>query len=147
MPLAKVNRSCTQESNPASLQILRCILSVLFSWPISTHLHCLRQFRCICIWTICTIKLASLEEFHLPSFGDSWTYCWRLLSICSLLAVWSKLNQQPIPSHLPHQRESCKQVSPAFVTYSTSFLMQTSLCSVMFELCDLVNAAGLEPAL
>ena len=77
-------------------------------------------------------KLASLEEFHLPSFWDSWTYGWRLLSICSLLAVWSKLNQQPIPSHLPHQRESCKQVSPAFVTYSTSFLMQMSLCSVEF---------------
>ena len=25
-------------------------------------------------------KLASLEEFHLPSLWDFWTYCWRLLS-------------------------------------------------------------------
>lgn len=69
-----------------------------------------------------TIKLASLEEFHLPSLRDFWTYCWRLLSNCSVLAVWSNLNQQPIHSHLPHQRGSCKQISPTFVIYPASFL-------------------------
>ena len=69
-----------------------------------------------------TIKLASLEEFHLPSLGDFWTYSWRLLSDCSVLAVWSNLNQQPIHSHLPRQRGSCKQISPTFVTYPASFL-------------------------
>ena len=72
------------------------------------------------------------REFHHPSLGDSWTYCWRLLSDCSVLAVWSNLNQQPIHSHLPHQRGSCKQISPTFVTYPASFLMQISLCSVVF---------------
>ena len=42
--------------------------------------------------------------------------------ITPVLAVWSNLNQQPIHSHLPHQRGSCKQISPTFVTYPTSFL-------------------------
>ena len=93
-----------------------------YSLDLATHLHCLRQFRCIRIWTMCTIKLASLEEFHLPFLGDFWTYCWRLLSDCSVLAVWSTLNQQPIHSHLPRQKGSCKQISPTFVTYPTSFL-------------------------
>ena len=79
-----------------------------------------------------SLKLVSLEEFHLPSFGDSWTYCWSRLSICSILAVLSKFNQQPIHSHLTHQRGSCKQISPTFVTYPVSFLIQMSLCSVEF---------------
>lgn len=50
----------------------------------------------------------------------------KMLHSCSLKQIQSAT----IPSHLPHQRGSCKQISPAFVTYPAPFLMQLSLCSV-----------------
>ena len=73
-----------------------------------------------------------------PSLGDFWTYCWRLLSNCSVLAVWSNFNQQPIHSHLPRQRGSCKQISPTFVTYPASFF-NAVFPLFWFELCDILN--------
>ena len=96
--------------------------SVLFSWPCHTSSLLKTVLMHFLFELYARLKLASLEEFHLPSFRDFWTYCWRLLSNCSVLAVWSNLNQQPIHSHLPRQRGSCKQISPTFVTYPASFL-------------------------
>ena len=42
----------------------------------------------------------------------------KLLLSCSL----KQSQSAPIHSHLPCQRGSCKQISPTFVTYPTSFL-------------------------
>lgn len=93
------------------------------AFGIRTHEVVVFQTSLLGKWVqVSILKLVSLWEFHPSSLGDFWTYCWRLLSDCSILAVWSNLNQQPIHSHLPRQKGSCKQISPTFVTYPASFL-------------------------
>ena len=75
------------------------------------------------------MKLWSLVGISPPSLGDFWTYCWRLLSNCSILAVWNNLNQHPyVVTCLIGEGAASKSLQLLWHTLHHS-LMRFSLCS------------------